>query len=137
MACAVTTDTPIVINGNIMVTRISINDEQDDQDHEHDGGLDHVHIANTDVREVVAGGRGAGQVCSQRGSRDGLFDDVGDPAESLVQLGCAHAAGEHHGQVPGFVILAGHGLAQGRCVDESCSMTMSRVSGRSLSAKAR
>ena len=60
--------------------RISINDKQDDQDHEHDGGLDHMHIADTDVRQVVAGGRGAGQVCRQRGSRDGLFDDVGDPA---------------------------------------------------------
>ena len=35
---------------------------KDDQHHDHDGGLDHVHIADTDVHQVVAGGRGAGQV---------------------------------------------------------------------------
>src|SRR6202035_4461630 len=92
--------------------------EQDDQHHDHDGGLDHVHIADPDVRQVVAGGRGAGQVRRQRGPGDGFFDDVGDPAEPLMQLGCAHYAGEHHRQIPGFVVLAGHRLAQGGCVDE-------------------
>ena len=47
-----------------------------------------------------------------------MFDDVGDSAEPLVQIRRTHDAGEHHGQIPGFVILAGHCIAQGRCVDE-------------------
>ena len=47
-----------------------------------------------------------------------FLDDVGDPAESLVQLGCPHPAGQDQGQEPGFVVLAGHRVAQRGRVDE-------------------
>jgi len=46
-----------------------------------------MQISLTEVSDVGSGGRGASQVCSRRGSRDGLFDDVSDPGVRLVQLG--------------------------------------------------
>ena len=81
-------------------------------------GLDQLDISLTGVGNVRDGGGRSGEVGGQRGPRNGLLDGPGDAFIRPVSFSRAEAADEVYRQVPSFVILARHHLAQGRCADE-------------------
>ncbi len=98
--------------------RVSVDDQQDGEQHHCDREFDPKPIPITDVGEVGDGGRGSSQVCRQRLARDGPVDDLGDALVRGVGLRCAQLSGEADRQDPGLVILAGQDLAQRRCAEE-------------------
>ena len=80
--------------------------------------LDHMRISLTDVHEVRGGCRGPGQVCGQRGIRDGFLDDLTGMLVRQPGLGRARITVEDDREGPYLVVLALQDLAQLRCAKE-------------------